>query len=281
MYASSGKCHRHSRQSGKHSQFQVFHKWLRRKVSSTILCIPLHTIKAFATKCRNWGVRCRTFSGFYSFPPLRTRKRHTVSAYESASLLSLISPAVATHEIGANLVSAGTAVPATVFAPDAATIILTVIAAEQIQNNTLILYFLEGSDRINVHIEASTIARSKQHADRIARRTRALFEDPTVKRTIRAVIYARNLKGFDSPIIDGSRNAPWSRFWDAFTERWPTRVATPAIVFFLAAAYLPATMFFQAAFLGFLAAAITLIIESILFAMKAGEWKWEENKSEG
>jgi hypothetical protein len=102
-----------------------------------------------------------------------------------------------------------------------------------------------------------------------------------VKAQTKAVTYAKNFQGFDTAIIFGRRISRWRRFLDAFAERWLPRVATPAIVFFLAAAFLPGTTVAQAAFIAALAAGIILLIESALFAMTADDWKWEENKSDG
>lgn len=184
------------------------------------------------------------------------------------------------QEIGVNLVAAPVAVANSIFAADADTVVPKVIAAEQILNNTSILYFLEGSTTIRAHVEARTVVETKQQADRIARQTRTLFEKPSVKATTNAVIYAKNYQGFDTAIIRGRRISLWSRFVDAFTERWLARIATPAILFALAVAYMRTTTVFQAALFGFVAAAISLLIESIVVVARADDWKWEEVNSE-
>jgi hypothetical protein len=75
------------------------------------------------------------------------------------------------QEIGVNAVSPAAAVQKTVFQHEASTVAPKVVAAEQIQHKTVILYFLEGSDTIVVHVAARTVAETKQQAVRIARRT--------------------------------------------------------------------------------------------------------------
>lgn len=163
---------------------------------------------------------------------------------------------------------------------NASTVIPKVVAAEQIQHKAFILYFLEGSDTIVAHVAARTVAETKQQAVRIARRTCTLFEKPSVKTTTKAVIYAVNSQGFDTAIISGHRIGRWRRFVDAFTERWLARIVSPSIVFGVATAYLPGTNFFQSALIGFLAAVLTLLIESIAFASTTDDWKWEEIKND-
>jgi hypothetical protein len=184
------------------------------------------------------------------------------------------------QEIGINAISAGAAVQKTVFQHDASTVTPKVVAAEQIQHKTVILYFLEGSDTIVVHVAARTVAETKQQAVRIARRTCALFEKPSVKTKTKAVIYAVNSQGFDTAIIVGNRIGRLRRFMDAFAERWLARIVTPGIVFGVATAFLPGTNLFQSALIGFLAAVVTLLFESIAFASTADDWKWEEIKND-
>lgn len=184
------------------------------------------------------------------------------------------------QEIGANLVSTEGAVAQTVFRARAELTIPRVVAAEQLLDRIFILYFLEGGDTIKVHIEAPTVPETKRQAARIARRTCALFETPTVKTEVKAVIYTTNLQGFDTEIMCGRRIGHGRRFLDAFSEQWLTRVMTPTVVFFLAVTFLPTTTISQSAAVGLGAAVITLIIESALFSMNAEEWKWEEYKSE-
>jgi hypothetical protein len=184
------------------------------------------------------------------------------------------------QEIGVNVVTAHAAVQQSVFRVSAGSIIPRIVAAEQLQNNIRIVYFLEGGDTIKVHIEAPTVPETKRQAARVARRTCALFENPTVKTKVKAIIYSTNLQGFDTEIIYGGRVGRWRQFLETFTKQWLTRVTTPAIVFFLAVAFLPATTIAQSATLGLLAAGFTLLIESVLFAAKADEWKWEENRGE-
>lgn len=184
------------------------------------------------------------------------------------------------QEIGVNLTAAAVVVQNSVFRADALLVVPRVIAAEQILNNTSILYFLEGSATIRVHVEARTLVETKQQAHRIAKQTCTLFEKPSVKTTTNAVIYAQNYQKFDTAIMRGRRIGFRSRFVDAFTERWLARIATPAIVFFLATAYMRTTTVFQAAMFGFIAAGISLLIESIVFVAKADDWKWEEVKGE-
>lgn len=183
------------------------------------------------------------------------------------------------QEIGVSSVSAEAAVQKTVFQRYASTVIPQVVAAEQIQHKAIVLYFLEGSDTIVVHVDARTVAETKQQAVRIARRTCTLFENPSVKTKAKAVIYAVNSPDFDTAIISGHRLGRWRRFVDAFTERWLARIVTPGIVFGAAGAYLPGTNFFQSALIGFVAAVITLLVESIAFALTLDDWKWEEIKN--
>ena len=184
------------------------------------------------------------------------------------------------QEIGINAITAQAAVQKTMFRSAASTVVPEVVAAEQIQHKVSILYFLEGSDTIVAHVAARTVSETKQQAIRIARRTCALFENPTVKAKTKAIIYAVNSQGFDTAIISGQRLGRWRRFVDAFTKRWLGRIVTPGIVFGMASAYLPGTNLFQSALIGFLAAIMTLLIEGIAFASKADDWKWEEFKND-
>lgn len=142
------------------------------------------------------------------------------------------------------------------------------------------LYFLEGSDTIVAHVAARTVAEAKQQAVRVSRRMCALFEDPDVKMKTKAVIYAVNSQGFDTAVICGDRVSRGRRFADAFTERWLARILTPGFVFAGAAGYLSGTSFVHSALIGFLAAVVTLLIESMVFALTTEDWKWREIKND-
>lgn len=86
------------------------------------------------------------------------------------------------NAIGANAITAESAVANTIYVQKASAVVPKVIAAEQIQHKTYFLHFLEGSDEISVHIAARTAADIKTQAIRIARQIQRLFERPSVKR---------------------------------------------------------------------------------------------------
>lgn len=180
------------------------------------------------------------------------------------------------QEIGVNAVSASTAVQNTIFRAHAPAIVPKVIAAEQIQHKIFILYFLEGSDTIVAHVAARTVAETKQQAVRVARRTCTLFANSSTPVRTKAVIYAVDSFGLDTALITGERIGRLRRFIDAFTERWLARLVTPGLVFGVAAAYLPGSNLFVSAMIGFFAAIVTLVIESIVFISTADDWKWRE-----
>lgn len=98
------------------------------------------------------------------------------------------------QEIGVNLTSAAVVVQNSVFCADALLVVPRVIAAEQIMNNTSILYFLEGSTTIRVHVEARTLVETKQQAHRIAKQTCTLFEKPSVRATTGGNLYTEQPK---------------------------------------------------------------------------------------
>lgn len=179
-------------------------------------------------------------------------------------------------EIGVNAIPAALAVSQTVLYSSAANVVPKVIAAEQIQDRAIVLYFLSGGDTITAHIEAGTVAEEKKEAVRITRRLCTLFERPSVKSEVNALIYAFNSRGFDTEIIEGKRIGHWRRLADAFRERWLTRVLTPGIVFGFASTYFPQSNLVQSALIVFAAAIATLLIESIAFAVAASDWEWKE-----
>lgn len=183
------------------------------------------------------------------------------------------------REIGVNAVAPATAVQQTIFRDHAEEVVPKVIAAEQIQHKILILYFLEGSDTIVVHMAARTVAETKQQAVRVARRVCAQFEDTSVKSKTKAVIYAVDPGGLDTAVITGERVGRWARLMGALTERWLAKLVTPAAVF-VAAALLPGTSVFQSALIGLVAAAASLIIESIVLMLAGDDWKWKEVASD-
>jgi hypothetical protein len=179
-------------------------------------------------------------------------------------------------EIGINAVPHSVAIAQTSLQPYASIILPKIVAAEQIQHKAYILYFFEGSDTIVAHITGKSVAEVKEQAKRISRRLPKLFETLEVETKSSGVIYSVNPLGFDTPVLKGEKMTFWMRFIDAFTERWMTRLLTPAIVFWIAAAFLPGTNFFQSAAIGMLAVLVSVIIEGIVFAKNAGEWKWDE-----
>lgn len=179
-------------------------------------------------------------------------------------------------EIGINAIAVASAVQKTSLHAYAAIVAPKVIAAEQIQHKTFILYFLEGSDTIVVHISGQNVAETKDQAARIVRRLPKLFSQNKAKVKSSAIVYVANSMGFDTAIISGKRVGKFARFIDVFAERWMTRLITPAIIFSAAAAFLPATTFFQSALIGLIAAILALLIEGLVFAFKADEWDWTE-----
>jgi hypothetical protein len=179
-------------------------------------------------------------------------------------------------EIGPNNVTAAAAIQHTPLQRYASMLIPKVIAAEQIQYKIFILYWFEGADTISAHISGGSVAETKEQAVRIARRMPALFENLKVKTKVKAVIYAANPSKLDIALLSGERVSKWERLFDAFTERWMARIVTPGLVFSVAAKYLPGSSFFQSALIGFVAAIVTVLIESTVFAYKAEDWKWKE-----
>lgn len=184
------------------------------------------------------------------------------------------------HHIGPNLIATQDALRTSGFQYYSAAATSTILAAEQIRHKALIFYFLEGYDTIVAQITAHTVAEHKRQAVRIARQACTLFAKPSVKSEITVVIYILDAEGLSMAMIDGRCIGLWRRFQEAYTERWLSRTLTPAIALGLAAAYLQETNFFHAALVGFLAAAATLPIESIAFALKADNWEWKESSNE-
>lgn len=182
-------------------------------------------------------------------------------------------------QIGVNAVDPAVAVAQTSFQPNAADVIPKVIAAEQIQHKTYILYFFEGNDTIVAHITGQSLAVTKGQAIRITRGLPKLFDSPDVEMKSSAVIYAEDSRTLDIPVISGEKTTFRTRLLDAFTERWMTRVVAPAIVFWIAAAFLPGTTFFQSALVGLLAVLLSVSIEGVVWARKADDWKWKEVNS--
>lgn len=152
----------------------------------------------------------------------------------------------------------------------------TVIAAERIQNKIYILYFFEGDDTIRIHIAGENIVGIRQQAERITRGMPKLFESAEAEMKASGVIYSVVPAALDVPVLSGEKTSFKQRLVDAFTDRWMPRLLAPAVAFWVAAAFLSNTNFFQSAMIGLGAALVSVIIEGLVFARKADEWKWKE-----
>jgi hypothetical protein len=183
-------------------------------------------------------------------------------------------------EIGLNAVEIVTAVEQTVLGAEASAVATMVVAAEQIQNKIINLYFLEGRDTIVVHVATRTLPQAKQQAQRVARRICAMFENPAVKTRTKAVVYVTNFQASDTAVIMGERVSRRGRFVNALTERWVARIVTPIVVFVVAAVFLPGSSLFLSAFIGLIAAVVTLLAEGLQATSTAADWEWKEIQHE-
>jgi hypothetical protein len=191
------------------------------------------------------------------------------AAYDSTELRQAL-----IDQIGTSAVPALAVLQRTSFAPAAAAIAPTVVAAQLIRNAASIVYFFDGPDTVLVHITAATVTELKAQAKRVTRQMLPFLKSR--RKVIRASLVVQELQGMDALIIDGERLTLPRQILGAFSDKWLSRLVVPASVFALTTYRMSGTTAVQSAAIGLLAALIALLIEILLFVYHAEEWKWKD-----
>lgn len=172
-----------------------------------------------------------------------------------------------------NYVEANVALRGTIFDKQS-DISKAVLAAEIIPNVATVIYFGEGDDTIKVHISCKTLADLKKQCSRISRQLDRL---PGTKGIMESTATVLVMVGRSEEAVLIGKKIPYlKRVYEVSGEKFFAKFLPAAITFALAASFLPGTSIFQSAFIGSIAAFMGAIIEVLISASLAKEWKWTD-----
>ncbi len=84
--------------------------------------------------------------------------------------------------------------------------------------------------------------------------------------------------GSDIDIFIGEEVSYLSRLWDALKDRFIGKFIPALVTVFLASQFMAGTPIVKSAQIGFVAALVGALIDALLTASSANNWKWKESK---
>ena len=194
----------------------------------------------------------------------------TINAkYDSAELRQALA-----DQVGASTVPTLEVLHRTTYAEVAAAIAPTVVAAQVLRKDAVVLYFFDGPDTVLIHITAGTVTELKAQAKRVTRQILPFLKSR--RKVIRALLVVQESREQEVLIINGERLSLPHQILNAFSDKWLSRLVVPASVFALTAYRMSGPTAAESAGIGVLAALIALLIEIGLFVYHAEEWKWKD-----
>jgi hypothetical protein len=151
-------------------------------------------------------------------------------------------------------------------------VVRSALTAEQVVNAATVVYFMEGDDTIKVHIIVRSLAEVRKQCSRI---TRQLSDKIGALSTANATVLVQ-VKGTDEAVLAGEKIPFTDRVKTVITEKFVAKFFPAAISFGLAAMLLPGTTAVTSAAIGATAACIGALVEALISASSAGEWKWKD-----
>lgn len=151
-------------------------------------------------------------------------------------------------------------------------IVNAALAAEQVRNAATIIYFMEGNDTIKAHIVVRSLAEVRKQCSRLTRQ---------VSKNLKALAEANatvlvQVRGTDEAVLAAKKVSFWRRSWENASEKFVGKFVPAALTFALAGMFLPGTTAFQSAMIGAIAACLGALVEAMVVAINAEEWKWKD-----
>jgi hypothetical protein len=172
--------------------------------------------------------------------------------------------------IGANTITVQLAVSGT----SLVSVSTSALCAEQISNRANIVCFMLGTDTLVANIFAQSVSQIRAQCVRIARQLAA--QGQQLDRVSASILVTLN--GSDIDIFSGEKVSTAARRWEALKDRFVGKFVPALVTVFFASLWMAGTPALKSAEIGLVAAVVGALLDALVAALSAGNWKWKESK---
>jgi hypothetical protein len=148
------------------------------------------------------------------------------------------------------------------------------LCAEQVSSRANVVYFMAGSDTLVANIFAKSISEIREQCVRISRQLAS--QGLKMEKVGASILVSAN--GSDMDILVGEKVNFWSRCSESLKDRFLGKFLPALVTVSLTAQFMAGTPALQSAQIGLVAASVGALIDAIVAALAADNWKWKESK---